>query len=113
MPLRLDARHPGFAEAFEAFVSARQGAHADVAGAVAAIVAETRARGDAALIDLTERYDRVRLTPETLRIDAGEIAAARAQVDAETLAALDLAARRIEAFHARTELPALSYVDAD
>lgn len=113
MPLRLDARSPGFAEDFEAFVSARRGAHADVAGAVAAIVADTRARGDAALIDYTARFDRVRLKPETLRIGADEIAAAKAQVDAETLAALDLAARRIEAFHAKTELPALSYVDED
>jgi histidinol dehydrogenase len=113
MPLRLDARSPGFAEDFEAFVSARRGAHADVAGAVAAIVADTRARGDAALIDYTERFDRVRLTPETLRISADEIAAAKAQVDAETYAALDLAARRIESFHARTELPSLSYIDAD
>ncbi|MBW8724798.1 MAG: histidinol dehydrogenase [Inquilinus limosus] len=113
MPLRLDARSPGFAEDFEAFVSARRGSHADVAGVVAAIVADTRARGDAALIDYTERFDRVRLTPETLRIGADEIAAARAQVDAETYAALDLAARRIEAFHAKTVLPSLSYVDED
>ena len=113
MPLRLDARSPGFAEEFEAFVSARRGAHADVAGVVAAIVADTRARGDAALIDYTERFERVRLTPETLRIGADEIAAARAQVDAETLAALDLAARRIESFHAKTVLPSLSYVDED
>ena len=113
MPLRLDALSPGFAEAFEAFVSARRGAHADVAGAVAAIVADVHARGDEALVDYTERFDRIRLTPETLRVSAGEIAAARAQVDAETLAALDLAARRIEAFHAKTVLPALSYVDED
>lgn len=113
MPLRLDARSPGFAEDFEAFVSARRGAHADVAGVVATIIAETRARGDAALIAFTERFDRVRLTPETLRIGADEIAAAKAQVDAETLEALDLAARRIESFHARTELPSLSYVDED
>jgi histidinol dehydrogenase len=113
MPLRLDARSPGFAEDFEAFVSARRGSHADVAGVVAAIVADTRARGDAALIDYTERFDRVRLTPETLRIGADEIAAAKAQVDAETYAALDLAARRIESFHARTVLPSLSYVDED
>ncbi len=113
MPLRLDARSPGFAEDFEAFVSARRGSHADVAGVVAAIVADTRARGDAALIDYTERFDRVRLTPETLRIGADEIAAAKAQVDAETYAALDLAARRIEAFHAKTVLPSLSYVDED
>ncbi|WP_342235753.1 histidinol dehydrogenase [Inquilinus sp. OTU3971] len=113
MPLRLDARSPGFAEEFEAFVSARRGAHADVAGVVATIIAETRARGDAALIAFTERFDRVRLTPETLRIGAEEIAAARAQVDAETYAALDLAARRIESFHAKTVLPNLSYVDED
>jgi histidinol dehydrogenase len=113
MPLRLDARSPGFAEDFEAFVSARRGTHADVAGVVATIIAEIRARGDAALIAFTERFDRVRLTAETLRIGADEIAAAKAQVDAETYAALDLAARRIESFHARTELPSLSYVDED
>ncbi|MGO4128276.1 histidinol dehydrogenase [Inquilinus sp. YAF38] len=113
MPLRLDARSPGFAEDFEAFVSARRGTHADVAGVVATIIAEIRARGDAALIAFTERFDRVRLTPETLRIGADEIAAAKAQVDAETYAALNLAARRIESFHARTELPSLSYVDED
>lgn len=113
MPLRLDARSPGFAEEFEAFVSARRGTHADVAGVVATIIAEIRARGDAALIAFTERFDRVRLTHETLRIGADEIAAAKAQVDAETFAALDLAARRIESFHARTELPSLSYVDED
>ncbi|MGF6231250.1 histidinol dehydrogenase [Inquilinus ginsengisoli] len=113
MPLRLDARSPGFAGDFEAFVSARRGTHADVAGVVATIIAEIRTRGDAALVAFTERFDRVRLTPETLRIGADEIAAARAQVDAETYAALDLAARRIESFHARTELPSLSYVDGD
>jgi histidinol dehydrogenase len=113
MPLRLDARSPGFAEEFEAFVSARRGTHADVAGVVATIIAEIRARGDAALIAFTERFDRVRLTAETLRIGADEIAAAKAQVDSETYAALDLAARRIESFHARTELPSLSYVDGD
>jgi histidinol dehydrogenase len=113
MPLRLDARSPGFAADFEAFVSARRGSHADVAGAVTQIVGEVRARGDAALVEYTERFDRVRVTAETLRVSAEEIAAAKAQVDGETLAALDLAARRIEAFHARTELPALSYVDED
>jgi histidinol dehydrogenase len=113
MPLRLDARSPGFAGDFEAFVSARRGTHADVAGVVATIIAEIRTRGDAALVAFTERFDRVRLTPETLRIGADEIAAVRAQVDAETYAALDLAARRIESFHARTELPSLSYVDGD
>jgi histidinol dehydrogenase len=113
MPLRLDTRSPGFAADFEAFVSARRGSHADVAGAVAQIVGEVRARGDAALVGYTERFDRVRVTPETLRVSAEEIAAAKAQVDGETLAALDLAARRIESFHARTELPVLSYVDED
>jgi histidinol dehydrogenase len=61
-----------------------------------------RARGDAALLDYTTRFDRH--TPTTLRITAAEIDAATAGIAPELAAALDLAATRIEAFH-RAQLP--------
>ncbi len=112
MPHRLDARAPGFEAAFAAFLAVKRGAEADVARVVDGILAELRARGDAALIENTERFDRIRLTPETLRISEGEIAEAAARCPPEVVAALDLAARRIEAYH-RHQLPEdLDYTDA-
>ena len=73
--------------------------------AVGAIIADVRARGDAAVFDYTDRFDRLRLTAQTLRVSVAEIDAAVAKIAPELMAALDLAAERIEAFH-RAQLPA-------
>jgi histidinol dehydrogenase len=72
-----------------------------VAQAVRAIIADVRARGDAALVELTGKFDRMALTAETLRVTPKEMADAEAQCPAETLKALDVAARRIEDYHRR------------
>ena len=101
MPLRLDARSPGFAAALANLLAAREAVEADVSVAVAAIIRDVRARGDAAVIEYTNRFDRVALSSASLRIPESEIAAAFKQVDRTTLAALDLAATRIRAFHER------------
>ena len=98
MPLRLDASRPGFATSFRMLVEARRDGDPHVAADVAAIIADVRAHGDAALARLTEHFDRVDVTGGT-RITADEIAAAKADVPAETLAALAFAANRIRAFH--------------
>ncbi|WP_419816129.1 histidinol dehydrogenase [Glacieibacterium sp.] len=98
-PLRLDAAAPGFAAAFRALVEARRDGDSDVAAKVAAIIADVRTRGDAAVAELTQRFDRIDLSAGSV-VTAAEIDAARAQVPAETLAALDFAATRIRAFHA-------------
>ncbi len=78
MPRRLDAREPGFEAAFAELLAAKRETEVDVARVVAEILAEVRARGDPALIDDTERFDRIRLTPETRRIPEVEVAAAAA-----------------------------------
>jgi len=96
---------PGFEASFAALLSQARETVEQVDRPVAAIIAEVRARGDAALIDYTARFDRVTLTPEALRITTSEIDAATTAVPADQLAALDLAATRIEAFH-RAQLPA-------
>ncbi len=72
--------------------------------AVSDIITAVRARGDAALIDFTARFDRLVLTADRLRISTTEIDAAVAAIPAELAAALDLAATRIEAFH-QAQLP--------
>ncbi|MEQ8503581.1 MAG: histidinol dehydrogenase, partial [Sneathiellaceae bacterium] len=112
MPLRLDAADPGFAAAFDRMVADRREQDADVGETVAAIVADVRARGDAALLDYTERFDRVRPAAGGLAIGAGERAAAVATVPAEVRAALALAAERIRAFHLRQMPQDDRYTDA-
>lgn len=112
MPHRLDARAPGFEAAFEAFLAVQRGTEADVARVVDGILADVGTRGDAALIDYTERFDRIRLTPETLRISEGEIAEAAARCPPEVVAALELAAQRIEVYHRRQLPEDLDYTDA-
>ncbi|GIX11660.1 histidinol dehydrogenase [Elioraea sp.] len=104
-PRRLSTADPGFEAAFAALLAGRDQAVPGVAQAVAAILAEVRAEGDAAVARLTARFDRLELTPDRFALGADEIAVACAAVPAELHAALDLAARRIEAFH-RAQMPA-------
>lgn len=101
MPQFLDTRAADFETRFAAFLTTKREDAPDVDLAVAGIIDEVRARGDAALIELTERFDRVRLTPETLAFSAAEIEAECARVPAAERAALELAAERIRAYHAR------------
>ncbi len=101
MPLRLDASEPGFEDAFRAFLEVDREAAAAVDSVVADILAAVRARGDAALVEYTERFDRVRIAAGGLRVTDEEIAAAEGACDPETMAALRLAAERIEDYHRR------------
>lgn len=103
---------PGFEADFAALLGAKRETDADVNAAVAAILAEVRQRGDAAVLEYTARFDRLSLTPEEMRITAAEVTAAAAACDCGTLAALELAAERIAAFHARQRPQDLDYVDA-
>tara|TARA_R110002094_G_scaffold54221_2_gene65486 strand:+ start:7506 stop:8807 length:1302 start_codon:yes stop_codon:yes gene_type:complete len=104
MPVTLDATAPDFETAFTTLLNAKREDSPDVDVVVADIIADVRARGDAAVIDLTEKFDRIALTPDTLRITAKEIAKAIDEVTDEDRAALELAATRIRAYHAR-QLP--------
>jgi len=71
---------------------------------VAEIIAKVRSKGDAAVIELTQKFDRIALTPGTLRITAAEVDAAVAEVSDADRTALELAAARIRAYHER-QLP--------
>jgi histidinol dehydrogenase len=104
MPMFLDASDASFAADFDALLGMKREEAPDVDRDVAAIIADVRARGDAAVIDLTARFDRLTLTPETLAFSAAEIDAACAAVPVQTRDALALAADRIHAYHAR-QLP--------
>lgn len=111
MPQFLDATTPDFEEQFAALLGAKREDSPDVDAAVAEIIADVRARGDAAVIELTERFDRLTLTPETLRFAPEEIEALIAEVPQHEREALELAAERIRAYHARQMPEDASWVD--
>ncbi|MGC8478159.1 MAG: histidinol dehydrogenase [Acetobacteraceae bacterium] len=102
--IRLATTDPGFEARFAALLGMARETTEAVDAAVAAILAAVRAEGDAAVIEATARFDRLTLTPASLRIADEEIARAVAAIPAPLAAALDLAAGRIEAFH-RAQLP--------
>ncbi len=101
MPQFLTTTDPDFDAAFAALLTMKREDAPDIDAAVAGIIADVRERGDAAVIELTERFDRLSLTPESMAFSAGEIAAECDKVSAEDRAALELAAARIRAYHER------------
>lgn len=104
MPVTLDATTADFEAGFTALLSAKREDSPDVDAIVADIIADVRVRGDQAVIALTEKFDRIALTPDRLRISKDEIEQAAASVGAQDRAALQLAADRIRTYHAR-QLP--------
>ena len=101
MPQFLTTTDPDFDAAFAALLTMKREDAPDVDAAVAGIIADVRERGDAAVIELTERFDRLSLTPQSMAFSAGEIAAECDKVSPEDRAALELAAARIRAYHER------------
>src|SRR6202790_3151550 len=104
MPVRLDSSSADFAQRFASFLAAKREISADIEAAARAIVDDVAARGDAALIEATRKFDRLDLNAGGLRVTSGEIEAAVKACDAKTLEALEFARNRIESFH-RRQLP--------
>jgi len=104
MPQFLSSNDPDFETKFDAVLGMKREDSPDVDAVVAEIIADVRARGDEAVLALTEKFDRLSLTPQTMRFSEAEIEAECAKVSVEDRAALELAAERIRAYHAR-QLP--------
>ena len=111
MPVFLNTAAPDFEAAFQTLLGQKREEAEDVDQTVAQIIADVRARGDQALVDLTQRFDRLTLTPDTLAFSPAEIAAEIAKVTPEDRAALDLAAARIRAYHTRQRPQDESWTD--
>lgn len=101
MPRLLSSGDSGFEAAFQALMSARRTRDPDVEAVTADIIADVHAHGDAAVIELTARFDRIRITPRTLAVSIGEKEAEYAKLSAEGRRTLELAATRIRAYHER------------
>ena len=112
MPQILNINQPDFEVLFQAVLAAKREDSPDVDAVVAEIIADVRMRGDTAVIELTTKFDRLNLTADTLAFSREEILAHCANVPAQERAALELAAERIRAYHARQMPENASWVDA-
>ncbi len=112
MPFRLDAAAADFAENFEKLLHMKRETAEDVDVIVRDIIAAVISRGDEALIEFSRRFDRIELTPQTLRISPQEVEAAVAACPKDQIDALKLARDRIVAFHERQKPQDLRFTDA-
>lgn len=94
----------GFDDAFTLFLNETRDPEEDVSAVVTAIIEAVKERGDAALVEFTEEFDRLDLSNSSLRISETEIDAALKAADPEIIDALKFAADRIESYHQR-QLP--------
>lgn len=101
MPVRLSTAARDFETELAALLGAKRESAPEVDDVAADIIADVQARGDAAVLELTAKFDRLSLTPETIRVTEAELDAAIAETPVEELEALELAAARIDAYHRR------------
>jgi len=112
MTLRLNASAKDFEQSFIDLLAMKRESSQDVDDTVRDIIADVVARGDAALIDYSKRFDRIDLAATGIAVPAAEVSAAESKCSAAQLAALDLALERITAFHARQKPEDLRFRDA-
>ena len=108
MPVLLNAQDPQFEDQFQTLLGAKREDSPDVDHIVAGIIQDVRDRGDAAVLELTHKFDRLALTADGLRFSDQEITDEIAKVSDEDRAALELAAARIRAYHER-QMPQDAY----
>ncbi len=102
---RLEFQSSNFAREFEALLASKRESDDDVHDAVTAIIGDVRGRGDAALLSLTAKFDKLDVANVTdLAVSKGEMNAALDGLDKDLRAALELAADRIHSFHEK-QLP--------
>ena len=111
-PQRLDARAADFEDRFRALLALKREVSVDVDAVVAAIIADVVARGDAAVLDYTKRFDRLDISAAQMRVSNDEIDAACAKVDGDAQAALEFAHERIRSFHLRQLPTDTSFTDS-
>jgi histidinol dehydrogenase len=112
MAMRLDMTRADFGSRFEELLSMKREVSEEVDAAVRDIIADVVARGDAALIDYSRRFDRVDLAATGLRVSDAEIEAATAACEPRALEALRLAHSRIVAYHEKQKPQDNRFTDA-
>lgn len=103
--LRLNTRDPKFAQAFERLVADRRESGENVSRDVQVILSDVKNRGDAALVEMTSRWDQYALSQDSdWQVSKDDCHEAFEALKPDLRAALELAAQRIRAFHEK-QLP--------
>ena len=111
---RLNSEDAGFQQALEHLLAWEQLADPALESVVRDIINDVRARGDAALLEYTGRFDRCPVTQaDALEISLDDCHKAVSLIDADQRAALELAAERVRAYAAHQKLESWSYTEAD
>ncbi|WP_296999200.1 histidinol dehydrogenase [Thalassospira sp. UBA848] len=105
MPLKLSTTDASFEEDFVKLLGMKRESDADVDAAVANIIDDVRTRGDEAVCEYTNRFDRLNIDASGMAVTAAEVDAAIGDIDAGLLKSLELAATRIRAYHEK-QMPA-------
>lgn len=105
MPLKLSTTDASFEEDFVKLLGMKRESDADVDAAVANIIDDVRTRGDEAVCEYTNRFDRLNIDASGMAVTAAEVDAAIGEIDAGLLKSLELAATRIRAYHEK-QMPA-------
>ncbi|MEO0637862.1 MAG: histidinol dehydrogenase [Pseudomonadota bacterium] len=101
MAARLTTSDSDFDDRFAALLAGKREVSEDVSTIVAGIISDVRQRGDEAVLELTNRFDRTNYALENLRVGRDEIEAAYEAVDTATVDALRFAHERITKHHQR------------
>ena len=104
MPVCLNSLDSTFEKDFETLLSSKREDSVDVDSSVRDIIGAVIEFGDQALLDYTQKFDRIVLSPDKLRFSQSELKEKAAEVSDEDRRALELAAARIEAYH-KKQLP--------
>jgi histidinol dehydrogenase len=111
---KLDSRERGFAQQLDALLAFEGAQDEHIEQTVVGILADVRARGDAALVEYTNRFDRLAVADmAALELPRAELLRARAGLSPEQRAALETAAARIRSFHERQKQEGWRYTEAD
>ncbi|AWC25419.1 MULTISPECIES: histidinol dehydrogenase [Aminobacter] len=111
MAITLRQSDADFETRFAAFLTTKREVSPDVEATVRAIIDDVRARGDAALIDYTRKFDRADLTTLGIAVTRADIDQAYKDADPATVEALRFARDRIRSHHARQMPKDDRYVD--
>ena len=104
MPVFLNSLNSNFEKEFETLLSSKREDSVDVDSSVKGIISAVIEFGDQALLDYTQKFDRIVLTSDNLRFTHSELKEQAAKVSDRDRSALELAAVRIEAYH-KKQLP--------
>ena len=108
----MDSAKPEFDDELTSLLARGSALAADVQDVVMGIIADVRQRGDAALIDYTNRFDQRKISEFTeLEVSKAELDAAKEKISPEVLAALTESAARITAYHEKQKQESWRYTD--